>query len=83
MNTSKADEIRTLRSAGLTVREIAARVGCSHQYAARVAARQSRPVLTVHIDPEGRAIITADLATKLLATHVVRALQRSADVRYV
>ena len=81
MNTSKAEQIRILSSAGLTVREIAARVGCSYQYAARVAAKQSRPVLTVHTDQDGNAVVTGDLAPDLLAQHVARALQRSAEVR--
>ena len=82
MNT-KAEQIRILSSAGLTAREIAARVGCSHQYAARIAATQARPVLTVRTDQDGNAVVTGDLAPDLLAQHVARALQRSAEVRGV
>jgi len=82
MEISKADQIRELRAAGLTVREIAVRVGCSHQYAARICQQQGRPALTVTLDDQGRAVVSGELAPKLLATHVVRALQRSAYVTY-
>lgn len=82
MKISRADQIRELRSAGLTVREIAARVGCSYQYASRIARESPRPTLTVSTDDQGRAVVSGDLAPKLLATHVVRALQRSAEVTY-
>jgi len=81
MEISRTDQIHELRSAGLTVRETAARLGCSYQYVARVS-RDSRPTLTVSVDSQGRTIVSGDLAPKLLATHVVRALQRSADVTY-
>ena len=81
MNISKS-QIIELRAAGLTVREIAARVGCSYQRVAQVTRDLPRPALTVHTDQDGRAVVTGDLAPKLLATHVVRALQRSADVRH-
>lgn len=82
MEISKAARIRELRSAGLTAREIASRVGCSYQYAARIAGASPKPSLTVSIDREGRTIVSGALTPKILATHVVRALQRSANVTY-
>lgn len=83
MEISKADQIRSLRAAGLTVREIAARVGCSYQYAARVSQARPKPSLTVSIDRDGRTVVSGEIPPKVLATHVVRALQRSADVSYL
>lgn len=82
MKSGTAEEIRELRRAGLTVREIAARVGKSYQWVSKVTHDQARPALTVSIDSEGRTVVTADLDPRLLATHVVKALQRTADVTY-
>lgn len=83
MEISKADQIRRLRAAGLTVREISSRLDCSYQYAARIASRAPKPPLSVSIDSQGRTVVSGDLEPKLLATHVVRALSRTADVEYV
>lgn len=82
MEISKADRIRELRAGGLTVREIASRLDCSYQYAARIASRAPKPSMTVSIDAEGRTVVSGDLAPKLLATHVVKALSKTADVQY-
>lgn len=79
---SRNDEIKRLRAAGLTVREVAVRVGVSRSRVGQLTVGDALPALVVTLDDQGRAIVTGDLDPKLLATHVVRALQRSADVRY-
>lgn len=82
MNSETANQIRDLKLAGLTVREIAERVGKSYQWVSRVTHEMERPALTLTIDDQGRTVVAGDIEPRLLATHVMRALQRTADVTY-
>lgn len=82
MNSETDQKIRELRQAGLTVREIAQRVGKSYQWVSRVTRAMEKPALTLTIDKQGRTVVEGDLEPRQLATHVMRALKRTADVTY-
>lgn len=82
MESETDRQIRELKRAGLTVREIAARVGKSRSWVSRVTRDMDRPALTLSVDAQGRTVVEGNLDPKLLATHVMRALKRSADVTY-
>ena len=72
----KAEQIRTLRLAGFTVREIAERVGCSFQYAHQVVKKM--PELTVEVRVRGDVVIAQSqgMRPEVLAARIEHALER-------
>lgn len=84
MNSQKdsRSEIGRLYLAGLTVREIALRVGKSHQWVSRVTHELDAPALTVSMNEDGSVNVRGEMDQKLLATRVVKALRRTSDVTY-
>lgn len=78
---SKADQIRTLRNEGLTVREIAEQVGCSFQYVHQIVRVAAGPKVQVRVRGEEVVVTSGDLPTDVLAIRVERALGRIARRR--
>jgi hypothetical protein len=81
MNSETAQEIRDLWRGGLTVREIAKRVGKSYQWVSRVTHEMDKPQLLVSIEGE-TVVVRGDMDARLLATRVYKALSRTGNVTY-